>query len=163
MKHNTSLFYGIYLYICLNFRNLKDMQTITIRDLDSIREAAKEFIAHMDDRTVYAFYGNMGAGKTTFIKAICEELGVEDVINSPTFAIINEYRSSDSGELIYHFDFYRINKQSEAEDIGTEDYFYSGALCFIEWPEKIDELLPGDVVNVRISENENGSRTVTVE
>lgn len=163
MKHNTSLFYGIYLYICLNFRNLKDMQTITIRDLDSIREAAKEFIAHMDDRTVYAFYGNMGTGKTTFIKAICEELGVEDVINSPTFAIINEYRSSDSGELIYHFDFYRINKQSEAEDIGTEDYFYSGALCFIEWPEKIDELLPGDVVNVRISENENGSRTVTVE
>lgn len=163
MKHNTSLFYGIYLYICLNFRNLKDMQTITIRDLDSIREAAKEFIAHMDDRTVYAFYGNMGAGKTTFIKAICEELGVEDVINSPTFAIINEYRSSDSGELIYHFDFYRINKQNEAEDIGTEDYFYSGALCFIEWPEKIDELLPGDVVNVRISENENGSRTVTVE
>lgn len=163
MKHNTSLFYGIYLYICLNFRNLKDMQTITIRDLDSIREAAKEFIAHMDDRTVYAFYGNMGAGKTTFIKALCEELGVEDVINSPTFAIVNEYRSSDSGELIYHFDFYRINKQSEAEDIGTEDYFYSGALCFIEWPEKIDELLPGDVVNVRISENENGSRTVTVE
>lgn len=163
MKHNTSLFYGIYLYICLNFRNLKDMQTITIRDLDSIREAAKEFIAHMDDRTVYAFYGNMGAGKTTFIKAICEELGVEDVINSPTFALINEYRSSDSGELIYHFDFYRINKLSEAEDIGTEDYFYSGALCFIEWPEKIDELLPGDVVNVRISENENGSRTVTVE
>lgn len=163
MKHNTSLFYGIYLYICLNFRNLKDMQTITIRDLDSIREAAKEFIAHMDDRTVYAFYGNMGAGKTTFIKAICEELGVEDVINSPTFAIVNEYRSSDSSELIYHFDFYRINKQSEAEDIGTEDYFYSGALCFIEWPEKIDELLPGDVVNVRISENENGSRTVTVE
>lgn len=139
------------------------MQTITIRDLDSIREAAKEFIAHMDNRTVYAFYGNMGAGKTTFIKAICEELGVEDVINSPTFAIVNEYRSSDSGELIYHFDFYRINKQSEAEDIGTEDYFYSGALCFIEWPEKIDELLPGDVVNVRISENENGSRTVTVE
>ena len=81
----------------------------------------------MDDRTVFAFRGNMGAGKTTFIKAICEELGVEDVINSPTFAIINEYRSSETGELIYHFDFYRINKPSEAEDIGTEDYFYSGA------------------------------------
>ena len=128
-----------------------------------IHEAAKEFIAGMDDRTVFAFYGPMGAGKTTFIKAICEELGVEDVINSPTFAIINEYRSDTTGELIYHFDFYRINKLSEAEDIGTEDYFYSGALCFIEWPEKIDELLPGDVVDVTISENPDGSRTVEVK
>lgn len=139
------------------------MQTITIRTLDTIREAAKEFIKQMDDRTVFAFYGNMGAGKTTFIKAICEELGVEDVINSPTFAIINEYRSAKSGELIYHFDFYRINKLSEAQDIGTEDYFYSGALCFIEWPEKIEDLLPSDVVNVKIMENNDGSRTVTVE
>lgn len=138
-------------------------QTITISKLDSIRDAARKFIGQMDDRTVFAFYGSMGAGKTTFIKAICEELGVEDVINSPTFAIINEYRSSDTGELIYHFDFYRINKLSEAQDIGTEDYFYSGALCFIEWPEKIDELLPSDVVNVSISENEDGSRTVTVD
>ena len=100
------------------------MRTIKIESLDTIRQAAKEFIAGMDDRTVFAFRGNMGAGKTTFIKAICEELGVEDVINSPTFAIINEYRSSETGELIYHFDFYRINKPSEAEDIGTEDYFY---------------------------------------
>lgn len=145
------------------FEKTNIMQTIIISNLDSIREAARQFIAQMDDRTVFAFYGSMGAGKTTFIKAICEELGVEDVINSPTFAIINEYRSSDTGELIYHFDFYRINKLSEAQDIGTEDYFYSGALCFIEWPEKIDELLPGDVVNVRITENEDGSRSVTVE
>lgn len=139
------------------------MQTIQIKSLETIREAAKAFIAAMDDRTVFAFYGAMGAGKTTFIKALCEELGVEDVINSPTFAIVNEYRSETTGELIYHFDFYRINKLSEAEDIGTEDYFYSGALCFIEWPEKIDELLPGDVVNVRIAENADGSRTVEVE
>ena len=86
------------------------MQTIQISSLENIREAAKEFIAAMDDRTVFAFRGNMGAGKTTFIKAICEELGVEDVINSPTFAIVNEYRSEETGELIYHFDFYRINK-----------------------------------------------------
>lgn len=139
------------------------MQTIQISSLENIREAAKEFIAAMDDRTVFAFRGNMGAGKTTFIKAICEELGVEDVINSPTFAIVNEYRSEETGELIYHFDFYRINKFSEAEDIGTEDYFYSGALCFIEWPEKIEELLPGDVVEVNISENPDGTRTVTVD
>lgn len=136
------------------------MHTIKINNLEEIRKAAKEFIQTMDDRTVYAFDGKMGAGKTTFIKALCEELGVTDVINSPTFAIINEYRSDTTGELIYHFDFYRINKLSEAEDIGTEDYFYSGALCFIEWPEKIEELLPGDTVFVSIKENEDNSRTV---
>lgn len=139
------------------------MQTITIRNLDTIREAAREFIGCMDDRTVFAFRGPMGAGKTTFIKAICEELGVEDVINSPTFAIINEYRSAVTGELIYHFDFYRIGKIGEAQDIGTEDYFDSGALCLIEWPEKIEELLPADTVQVTIAENPDGSRTVTTE
>ena len=138
------------------------MKTIQIKHLDTIREAAREFVANMDDRTIFAFRGSMGAGKTTFIKAICEELGVEDVINSPTFAIINEYRSTTTGELIYHFDFYRINKLSEAEDIGTEDYFYSGALCFIEWPEKIEELLPGDVVEVTITEQPDGSRIVEI-
>ena len=138
------------------------MKTIQIKNLDTIREAAQAFVANMDDRTVFAFRGSMGAGKTTFIKAICEELGVEDVINSPTFAIINEYRSTTTGELIYHFDFYRINKLSEAEDIGTEDYFYSGALCFIEWPEKIEELLPGDVVEVAITEQPDGSRIVEI-
>jgi len=139
------------------------MNTIKIDNLETIREAAKAFIAKMDDRTVFAFHGSMGAGKTTFIKAICEELGVEDVINSPTFAIINEYRSEITGELIYHFDFYRINKLSEAEDVGSSDYFYSGALCFIEWPEKIEDLLPGDVVNVFISENTDGTRTVEIK
>ncbi|MCD7931440.1 MAG: tRNA (adenosine(37)-N6)-threonylcarbamoyltransferase complex ATPase subunit type 1 TsaE [Tannerellaceae bacterium] len=136
------------------------MKTILIENVDSIRKAAREFIEQMDDRTVFAFHGSMGAGKTTFIKAICEELGVEDVINSPTFAIINEYRSETTGELIYHFDFYRINKISEAEDIGTSDYFYSGALCFIEWSEKIEELLPGDTVQVTITEQEDDSRLV---
>ena len=139
------------------------MSTIKVDNLETIREAAKAFIAKMDDRTVFAFHGSMGAGKTTFIKAICEELGVEDVINSPTFAIINEYRSETTGELIYHFDFYRINKLSEAEDIGSSDYFYSGALCFIEWPEKIEDLLPGDVVNVFISESEYGTRAVEIK
>ena len=139
------------------------MNTLKIESLETIRQTAHAFISQMDDRTVFAFHGNMGAGKTTFIKAICEELGVEDVINSPTFAIINEYRSDTTGEPIYHFDFYRINKLSEAEDIGTEDYFYSGALCFIEWPEKIEELLPGDVVHVTITEEADGSRTVTID
>lgn len=138
------------------------MSSIKIESPDVIREAARTFIAEMGDRTVFAFRGSMGAGKTTFIKAICEELGVQDVINSPTFAIINEYRSEDTGELIYHFDFYRINKQSEAEEIGTSDYFYSGALCFIEWPEKVEDLLPGDTVSVSIREEADGSRTVEI-
>lgn len=125
---------------------------IKINSLDNIHEAAKEFIAAMGDNTVFAFYGKMGAGKTTFIKAVCEELGVTDVINSPTFAIVNEYRSDENGELIYHFDFYRIKKLEEVYDMGYEDYFYSGALCFIEWPELIEELLPGNAVNVYIEE-----------
>lgn len=137
------------------------MEIITIGSVDTIREAAREFISRMDDKTVYAFRGQMGAGKTTFIKAICEELGVEDVINSPTFAIINEYRSA-TDELIYHFDFYRINKLEEAYDLGCEDYFDSGALCFIEWPEKIEDLLPADVVNVEIREVENGVRELKI-
>ncbi|MEG0948050.1 MAG: tRNA (adenosine(37)-N6)-threonylcarbamoyltransferase complex ATPase subunit type 1 TsaE [Bacteroidales bacterium] len=137
------------------------MTQITIKGLDSIHEAAQEFIKLIDQDTVFAFHGDMGAGKTTFIKAVCEELGVEDVINSPTFAIVNEYRSA-SAELIYHFDFYRINKPEEAYDFGYEDYLYSGALCFIEWPEKIEELLPGETVHVTIRENEDGTRTVCI-
>ena len=136
---------------------------IKINSIESIREAAKQFIAAMEDNTVFAFYGKMGAGKTTFIKAICEELGVTDVINSPTFAIVNEYRSDDSGELIYHFDFYRIQKLDEVYDMGYEDYFYSGALCFIEWPELIEEVLPGDAVKVTIEEAEDGTRNVRLE
>ena len=136
---------------------------IKINSLDNIHEAAKQFIAAMEDNTVFAFYGKMGAGKTTFIKAICEELGVTDVINSPTFAIVNEYRSDETGELIYHFDFYRIKKLAEVYDMGYEDYFYSGALCFIEWPELIEEVLPGDAVKVTIEEVEDGTRAVRLE
>lgn len=136
---------------------------IKINSIEQIHQAAKEFIATMGDNTVFAFYGKMGAGKTTFIKAICEELGVTDVINSPTFAIVNEYRSDEAGELIYHFDFYRIQKLDEVYDMGYEDYFYSGALCFIEWPELIDELLPGDAIKVSINEEADGTRTVIVD
>ena len=136
---------------------------IKINSLDNIREAAKQFIAAMEDNTGFAFYGKMGAGKTTFIKAICEELGVTDVINSPTFAIVNEYRSDETGELIYHFDFYRIKKLDEVYDMGYEDYFYSGALCFIEWPELVEEVLPGDAVKETIEEIEDGTRSVRLE
>lgn len=132
---------------------------IKIHSLEQINEAAKEFIAAMGDNTVFALYGKMGAGKTTFIKAVCENLGVTDVINSPTFAIVNEYRS-ETEELIYHFDFYRIKRLEEVYDMGYEDYFYCGALCFIEWPELIEELLPLDAVKVYIEEQENGERTI---
>ena len=132
---------------------------IKINSLDTIQDTAKSFVQNMGDNTVFAFYGKMGAGKTTFIKAVCECLGVEDVINSPTFAIVNEYRSA-SGELIYHFDFYRIKRLEEVYDMGYEDYFYSGALCFIEWPELIEELLPEDAVRVTITENETGTRDI---
>ena len=134
---------------------------IKIDSLDNIKEAAKHFVAAIDQNTVFAFYGKMGAGKTTFTKAVCEELGVTDTVASPTFAIVNEYRSDTTGELIYHFDFYRIKKLDEVYDMGYEDYFYSGALCFIEWPELIEELLPEDAVKVTIVENEDGSRTVS--
>lgn len=134
--------------------------TIRIESLEKIQEAAKNFVANMGDNTVFAFYGKMGAGKTTFVKAICEELGVEDTITSPTFAIVNEYRSDLAGELIYHFDFYRIKKLDEVYDMGYEDYFYSGAICFIEWPELIEELLPGNTVKVSIEELGSGEREV---
>ena len=126
------------------------MKSLKITSLDNIEEVAKEFINLMGDDTIFAFYGKMGAGKTTFIKALCKALGVEDEVNSPTFAIVNEYRSESTAELIYHFDFYRIKKVEEVYDLGYEDYFYSGALCFIEWPELIEELLPEDTKKISI-------------
>lgn len=128
---------------------------------EALPEAARAFVRAIDQSTVFAFYGKMGAGKTTFIKAVCEALGVTDVVNSPTFSIVNEYRSDTTGELIYHFDFYRIQRLEEVYDMGYEDYFYSGALCFIEWPELVEDLLPGDAVKVQIEEQPDGSRTIT--
>lgn len=132
---------------------------IKIKSLDNIREAAKAFLDGMGTGKVFAFYGKMGAGKTTFIKAICEELGVTDVITSPTFALVNEYTVAD-GSPIYHFDFYRIKKLDEVYDMGYEDYFYGGSLCFLEWPELIEEILPEDVTKVTITEEADGSRKV---
>ena len=139
------------------------MKEIIIENIDRTADAAAAFIPYMGDRNVFAFEGSMGAGKTTFIKSVCTLLGVTDVINSPTFSIINEYRSSTTGEVIYHFDFYRINTIREAQAIGVEDYFYSGARCFIEWPEKIKELLPDDTVNVSICEQVDGSRLISIQ
>ena len=127
-----------------------------------IRSTARRSIEWMGDRTVFAFHGSMGVGKTTFIKALCEELGVEDTVNSPTFSLVNEYRSI-SGELIYHFDFYRMEKPEEAVDLGFEDYFFSGALCFIEWPDLVANLLPSDAVSVRMEELPSGERRIVAE
>ena len=139
---------------------------MTIIHIDSIyqlSEAAEKFVETMGDETVYAFYGEMGAGKTTFINALCRRLGVEDdVTNSPSFAIINEYRSDTTAELIYHFDLYRLEDIDEALEIGVEDYFDSGALCFLEWPERIEDILPNDTVKVDIRVNDDLSRDIII-
>lgn len=134
---------------------------IILKNIDEIDVAAREFIDAMGDNTIFAFYGKMGAGKTTFIKAVCEALGVKDVINSPTFAIVNEYLAGN-GDPIYHFDFYRIKKEQEVLDIGYEDYIYSDCLCFMEWPELIEDLLPEDAVKVTITEQADGSRIISM-
>ena len=136
---------------------------IRIPNTAALPEAARSFARAMGHSTVFAFYGHMGAGKTTFIKALCEVLGVDDEVTSPTFSLVNEYRSATTGELIYHFDFYRIEKEEEVYDMGYEDYFYSGALCLIEWPERMEVLLPGDVVVVHITEQPDGSRLLTTQ
>lgn len=132
---------------------------IKVNGLEEINEAAKKFINTIGSNNVFAFYGRMGAGKTTFIKAVCEELGVKDVITSPTFAIVNEY-TDGKGLPIYHFDFYRIKKLEEVYDMGYSDYFDSGNLCFLEWPELIEDLLPDNVVKVVIEEEDDGSRLI---
>ena len=143
--------------------NDMEKKVIEIASLEALPEAARQFVEAMDDFTVFAVYGEMGAGKTTFINALSRALGVEDdVTNSPSFSIINEYRSDTTAELIYHFDCYRLQNEAEAEDIGVEDYFESGAVCLIEWPERILDLLPDDTVRVDIVEAADGKRTLTM-
>ena len=134
---------------------------IKIENIEDIASAARKFVDEMGENCVFAFYGKMGAGKTTFIKAICEALGVKDVVTSPTFALVNEYADAE-GQPVYHFDFYRIKNLREAYDMGCEEYFYSGYPCFIEWPELVEELLPDDTVKVNIEVLEDESRNVTL-
>lgn len=140
------------------------LHQIKIASLESLPEAAREFLSLMGDQTVYAFHGEMGAGKTTFIRELVKALGVdEDEANSPSFSIINEYRSDTTAELIYHFDLYRLESVDEALEIGVEDYFDSGALCLLEWPERIEPLLPDDTVVVKISvDSDDNSRLLSV-
>lgn len=136
-------------------------QTIIVNRLEDYPEAAIRFTGFLDKGNIFAFYGKMGSGKTTFIKSICEELGVEDSINSPTFAIVNEYEDKEK-RTIYHFDFYRIKSVEEVYNMGYEEYIYSNAICFMEWPELIEELLPEECIKVYINENADGSRTIRI-
>lgn len=133
-----------------------------IKNLSEINEVAAKFLTAVEGKKLFALYGPMGVGKTTFVKAVATCLGVEDDVSSPTFAIINEYLTK-KGESVYHFDFYRVNDVSEALDFGYEEYFYGGSRCFIEWPEKIEELLPEHMVKCYFSENPDGSRMLRVE
>lgn len=138
------------------------MKTIKIADTAALAAAAREFIADMGDRTVVALHGEMGAGKTTFINAMCKELGVEtDPTASPTFALVNEYRSDTTAELIYHFDLYRLESLDEAVDMGIEDYLDCGAVCLIEWPDIVDPMLPDDTIDLTIKVEPDGSRTLS--
>lgn len=137
-------------------------QEVIIRDTADLDRAATEFLEKIGDNTLVAFFAPMGAGKTTFTTAICKALGVTDPVGSPTFAIVNEYLRAD-GDYMYHFDFYRINRLSEAIDIGLDDYLYSGCLCIMEWPENIEELLPEDTLRVTITVNPDLSRTLSWE
>ena len=137
------------------------MQRLTIQDLKNLPEAARSFLDKNADKRIFAFYGDLGAGKTTFIKALCNELNVVDIVSSPTFSIINEYQN-ETGMKIYHMDFYRVEKLEEAYDIGIEDYFTTNDYCFIEWPEKIDELLTNQTIFVKIAQSEDNSRVLEI-
>jgi len=134
--------------------------TFSINNLTELPDAAEKIISSAGNKKVFAFYGEMGAGKTTLIKAICKHLGVNDTTSSPTFSIVNEY-TSEKVKKIYHFDFYRLKNETEAMDIGCEEYFSSGNYCFIEWPEKIGSLLPQGVISVKISVK-NNARVIEV-
>jgi tRNA threonylcarbamoyladenosine biosynthesis protein TsaE len=133
-----------------------------IKGLAALQDMAKEMLDAFPEERIFALYGAMGAGKTTFIKALCHQLGSKDNITSPSFALINEYTSQD-GSIIYHFDFYRIKKIEEAYDLGYEDYIYSGNYCFIEWPEMIQDLLPRGIIEITIRETDDGARLFEAE
>ena len=140
----------------------EQMYSIKINSLDELNVAAKELISAFNDDRVFAFYGKMGAGKTTFIQSICRALGSDDNVTSPTFALINEYNTAEL-DSIFHFDFYRIKDIEEAFDLGYEDYIYSGSYCLIEWPEMIEPLLPEKMVEVKIEVQEDDTRLITAK
>lgn len=134
---------------------------IRIRNKRELPAAAKTLLNNFQGKRIFAFYGAMGAGKTTFIKAVCESLGAADLVTSPSFTLINEYRRSDGGSL-YHIDLYRIKNRNEMLDLGIEEYFSSGSYCFIEWPEMIEEILPSETVNIKITVGKNEERILEI-
>jgi len=138
------------------------MKRIILDDIDSLPQAARQIIEEIEDRKVMALFGGMGAGKTTLTAEIVKQLGSEDTVTSPTFAIVNQY-DTRRGSRIYHSDFYRIKTASEAFDIGYEEYFYSGDLCIVEWPEKIEELLPDNTMRIKIDVTHDGRRIIEIE
>lgn len=136
--------------------------TFIVPTLEDLPAAAEKLLPYIKKNLIVAIYGHMGAGKTTLIKELCRQLGVADIVNSPTFALVNEYKTPGE-RVIYHFDFYRINSLREVFDIGYEDFFFSGNLCVIEWPEKIESLLPKEVLRIRIRETFEGIRELNVD
>ena len=138
------------------------MKELNINGLSDLPDVAEEIIASLDRRNVVAFFGPMGAGKTTLIREICAQLGSTDTVTSPTFALINRYDTAE-GNPIFHFDFYRIERPEEAFDMGYEEYFYSDGLCLVEWPEKVAELLPDEVMKITITPTSPTKRTITIE
>ena len=137
------------------------MKTYKAASLVELKTIAENLITDLGNNKVVAFYGEMGVGKTTLVKELCKVLGVDDVASSPTFSIVNEYMSK-SGKAIYHFDFYRIEKEEEVYDLGYEDYFYSDCFCFIEWPEKILNLIPENIVKVSIDLDDENNRLISI-
>jgi tRNA threonylcarbamoyladenosine biosynthesis protein TsaE len=135
---------------------------IVIKDKRHLTSAAKQILKYSGDNRIFAFYGSMGAGKTTIIKSICEVLGALDIINSPTFTLVNEYKTAD-GESLYHIDFYRIRKQEEVFDFGIEEYLTGESYCFMEWPELVEDILPNGMVRVRITVGENEERILSLD
>jgi tRNA threonylcarbamoyladenosine biosynthesis protein TsaE len=134
---------------------------ITIKDKRHLHSAAKELLKQSGDSRLFAFYGAMGSGKTTFIKAVCEFLGAVDIVTSPTFTLVNEYKTAE-GKSIFHIDFYRIKKQEEVFDFGIEEYLTGDSYCFMEWPELIEEILPPETVKVKISVDKNEQRILLI-
>jgi tRNA threonylcarbamoyladenosine biosynthesis protein TsaE len=139
------------------------MDKLVIRSLDEIDNVAREFVEKYGSSRIVAFYGEMGVGKTTFIKALCRVMGIVDEVNSPSFAIVNEYHTAKDDIIIYHFDFYRLKNVEEALDIGYEEYIFSGSYCFMEWPEKIEPVLPEERLDVLIEEQDDGTRIISVK
>ena len=138
----------------------KKMKTLSLKSLSELPQTAKSILDFANEKKIFCFYGELGAGKTTLIKEICKQLGVKDEGSSPTFSLINEYLTNNKS--IYHFDLYRLKNESEIFDIGYEDYLFSGNYCFIEWPEKMDRLLPADIIRIRIQVRDS-ERIITME